>query len=360
MCATKTTDVAATAQLAETLKNAGAGLVRVAVDTKNDTAALPAIREKTSARLSVDLHENYRLVKLVAPYVEKIRYNPGHLHHVETEIPWQDKVKRIADIAGEHHCALRVGVNCGSLDPAQKSEDLPMLSSTLEHAELLDSIGFTNYCVSLKSSDPEMVITANREFARRRPDVPIHLGLTEAGIPPEAVRKSRAALEPLLFQGIGDTLRVSLTVPNSRKHEEIETGRLILANVAAGRIMTPADLEKNRLNLICCPSCARVENDQFVELAETIRCVTQFAADFPVTIAVMGCRVNGPGETDHADLGIWCGPNHVNLKRGEKPLGTFSYDQIVEKVVEELTSIIARRSSGPFSSRNGRVGESEE
>ena len=126
MCATKTTDPLATANMAERLYRAGAGLVRVAVDTKNDAVALPAIRENTTAPLSVDLHENYRLAELVAPYVEKIRYNPGHLHHVETGTPWQDKVKRIADMAGEYDCAIRIGVNCGSLDPAKKADDLPM------------------------------------------------------------------------------------------------------------------------------------------------------------------------------------------------------------------------------------------
>ncbi|MDR1957585.1 MAG: flavodoxin-dependent (E)-4-hydroxy-3-methylbut-2-enyl-diphosphate synthase [Planctomycetaceae bacterium] len=336
MCATKTVDVTATAKLAEMLKNAGAGLVRVAVDTQKDAEALPAIRENTTARLSVDLHENYRLAELAAPYVEKIRYNPGHLHHGETKVSWQDKVKRLADTAGEHRCALRIGVNCGSLDPARKNDGLPMLASTLEHADFLDSIGFINYCVSLKSSDPAMVIHANEEFSRRRPDVPIHLGLTEAGIPPEAVLKSRAALEPLLVQGIGDTLRVSLTVPNHRKHEEVEAGFMILKNAAAGTIAVPSDLPQHGLNLISCPSCARVENDRFVELAVKIRDAVQFAADFPISIAVMGCRVNGPGETDHADIGVWCGANHVNLKRGTTPLGTYSYEDIVEKIVLEV------------------------
>jgi len=193
-----------------------------------------------------------------------------------------------------------------------------------------------------------MVIRANREFARRRPDVPIHLGLTEAGMPPEAVMKSRAALEPLLAGGIGDTLRVSLTVPNNRKAEEIEAGRQILANVAAGNILTPDQLQLPRLNIISCPSCARVENGAFVELAETIREATRFAIDRysgettrPVNIAVMGCRVNGPGETDKADLGIWCGANHANLKRGETLIGSFGYDQIVPRLLEELRRLMS-------------------
>ena len=349
MCATKTTDAAATALMATLLAEAGAGLVRVAVDTKRDAEALREIAAQTPARLSVDLHENHKLAEMVAPFVNKIRYNPGHLHHIDPEISWQDKVKRIADIAGEFGCALRIGVNCGSLDPAKQLlddgniETMPLLVSTLEHAAFLDSLGFVDYCVSLKSSDPRMVIRANREFARRRPDVPIHLGLTEAGMPPEAMLKSRAALEPLLADGIGDTLRVSLTVPNDRKTEEIEAGRLILANAAAGDIMTPDRLQLPRLNIISCPSCARVENGAFVELAETIREATRFAADCPVTIAVMGCRVNGPGETDKADLGIWCGTTQANLKRGETLVGSFDYDLIVTRLVEELRALVSAR-----------------
>ena len=372
MCATKTTDVAATAQMATMLAEAGAGLVRVAVDTKRDAEALREISAQTSARLSVDLHENHKLAELVAPFVKKIRYNPGHLHHIDPEISWQDKVKRIADVAGEHGCALRVGVNCGSLAPvvalvapAKTSHDdgsidrdccaggdMPLLVSSLEHAEFLDALGFTDYCVSLKSSDPLMVIRANREFARRRPDVPVHLGLTEAGLPPEAVLKSRAALEPLLVEGIGDTLRVSLTVPNDRKTEEIEAGRQILTNVAAGDIMTPDRLQLPRLNIISCPSCARVENGAFVKLAETIREATRFATDFAVNIAVMGCRVNGPGETDKADLGIWCGTTHANLKRGETLIGSFDYDQIVPRLLEELQRLMDQRQSEPTSKQS--------
>lgn len=347
MCATKTTDIDATAHMATVLFEAGAGLVRVAVDTKRDAESLREISQRTPARLSVDLHENYKLSEIVAPFVNKIRYNPGHLHHIDPEVSWHEKVKRIADIAGENGCALRIGVNCGSLDPTAKSradgsiDNMPLLISTLEHAEFLDSIGFPDYCVSLKSSDIQMVIRANREFAHRRPDVPIHLGLTEAGMPPEAVFKSRAALEPLLAEGIGDTLRVSLTVPNERKIEEIEAGRLILENVAAGRIMTSDQLQLPRLDIISCPSCARVENNAFVELAERIREATRFAADYPLHIAVMGCRVNGPGETDNADLGVWCGVTQANLKRGQTLIGTFGYDEIVPRLLEELQKLIA-------------------
>jgi (E)-4-hydroxy-3-methylbut-2-enyl-diphosphate synthase len=348
MCATKTTDVEATAAQANVLTGAGAGVVRIAVDTRRDAEALAAVRERTGANLSVDLQESYRLAAQVAPFVDKIRYNPGHLYHQEPTRPWQDKVRFLVEVAGEHDCAIRVGVNCGSVDPAKREQHDPgdslgpMLASALEHCELLDSLGFTRYCVSLKDSDPAKVVEVNRRFADARPDVPLHLGVTEAGMPPEGIEKTRTALAPLLSQGIGDTIRVSLTVPNSRKREEIEAGLEILADVAAGRVPSVAG-DGKRLDIISCPSCARVENEAFVELARRVREMTRYAADLPITIAVMGCRVNGPGETDDADLGLWCGPTRVNLKRRGEPLGSFSYDEILPRLKAELDALVAER-----------------
>ena len=339
MCATKTTDFQATAKMCQHLHEHGAAIVRVAVDTPLDAAALAKIRDLTDANLSVDLQENYRLAETVAPFVDKIRYNPGHLHHAEPGVPWTEKVRVLAEIATQHDCALRIGVNCGSLDPAKKQDAAelpPMLRSALEHADFLDSLPFYRYCVSLKGSDPFAVLDANRAFARLRPEVPLHLGVTEAGMPPEGIVKSRLALEPLLAEGIGDTLRVSLTVPNARKTEEIDAGREILRNVENGTVISPDQWNANRLNIVSCPSCARVENERFIELAEAVREATRFAADWPIKIAVMGCRVNGPGETDDADFGLWCGPNRVNLKRGETLLGSFSYDEIVPKLIEKM------------------------
>ena len=349
MCATKTTDVEATAAQAETLHRAGAGIVRIAVDSKKDADALPAIRQATGANLSIDLQENYRVAADVAPWVDKIRYNPGHLYHHERNRPWQDKVRFLVDTAGEHDCAIRVGVNCGSVDPAKlrKYDDHdsigPMLESALDHAELLDGLGFTRFCVSLKDSDPRLVIEVNRRFAGERPDVPLHLGVTEAGMPPEGILKTQVALGQLLHQGIGDTIRVSLTVPNVRKHEEIEAGRKILADVSAGKILDLSDLVTTGLNIVSCPSCARVQNEAFVELAAQVKEMTRYAAEYPITIAVMGCRVNGPGETDDADLGLWCGPNHVNLKRAGEKVGVFSYEEILARLKVELDAVIAGR-----------------
>jgi (E)-4-hydroxy-3-methylbut-2-enyl-diphosphate synthase len=349
MTATKTTDVEATTRQINALTDAGADIVRVAVDSKKEAEALAQINERTQANLAVDLQENYRLAEMVAPFVAKLRYNPGHLYHHERQKPWQEKVRYIAGIAAEHHCAIRVGVNCGSVDPDKKEQFDPadsigpMLASALDHCEFLDSIGFTQYCVSLKDSDPAKVIEVNRRFAEARPDVPLHLGVTEAGMPPDGIIKTRIAFEQLISRGIGDTIRVSLTVPNDRKQEEIAAGRQILSDIAAGRVRSVVDFGLKSLNIISCPSCSRVENEAFVDLAAQVKELTAYAKDYAITIAVMGCRVNGPGETDDADLGLWCAPNFVNLKKGEKELGAYPYDEILSRLKAELDALIAER-----------------
>jgi (E)-4-hydroxy-3-methylbut-2-enyl-diphosphate synthase len=349
MTATSTQDVPATVAQVRDLESAGADVVRIAVDNRKDAEALAEIRRQTSANLAVDLQENYGLVTDVAPHVDKVRYNPGHLYHHEREKPWQDKVKFIVDAAAGHDCAIRIGVNCGSVDPAKKEKYdpadsiTPMLESAWEHCDLLDGLGFTRYCVSLKDSDPRKVIEVNRRFAERRPDVPLHLGVTEAGMPPDGIIKTRIAFEQLISRGIGDTIRVSLTVPNPRKGEEIAAGRSILTDIAAGRVRSVVDYGLKTLNIISCPSCSRVENEAFIELAQQVKEMTRFAEDHHITIAVMGCRVNGPGETDDADLGLWCGPNFVNLKRGSDELGAFPYDAILPRLKQELDALIAQR-----------------
>ncbi len=349
MTATHTQDIDATVKQVNALVEAGADVIRIAVDSTKDAEALAEIRKQTSGNLSVDLQENYRLATLVAPHVDKVRYNPGHLYHHERSKPWQEKVRFLAGVAADNDCAMRVGVNCGSVDPAKRdqysAEDsiTPMLESALEHCEFLDSIGFTRYCVSLKDSDPKKVIEVNRRFADARPDVPLHLGVTEAGMPPDGIIKTRIAFEQLISRGIGDTIRVSLTVPNSRKPEEIAAGRQILSDIAAGRVRSVVDYGLSTLNIISCPSCSRVENEAFIELAQQVKEMTAYAREHAITIAVMGCRVNGPGETDDADLGLWCGPNHVNLKRGSEELGAFPYDAILPRLRQELDLLIAAR-----------------
>src|SRR6056297_2236253 len=352
MTATKTQNVEATSAQAEALRERGAGVVRVAVDSEKDAAALAQIRDRTAANLAVDLQENFRLAEQVAPFVDKIRYNPGHLYHHQRNKPWQDKVRFIIDQATAHDCAIRVGVNCGSVDPAKREKYdpqdsiTPMLESAIEHCEFLDSLGFTRYIVSLKDSDPSKVVEVNRRFAEQRPDVPLHLGVTEAGMPPDGIIKTRIAFEQLIGHGIGDTVRVSLTLPNDRKPEEIAAGQEIIDDIYAGRVRTVVKFNGRSLNIISCPSCSRVENEAFIELAASVKEMTRYAEDHAITIAVMGFRVNGPGETDDADLGLWCGPARVNLKRGEKPLGAFGYDEILPRLKQELDSLIRAKSKG--------------
>ncbi len=312
MTATHTQDIDATVAQVNALHAAGADVVRIAVDSDKDAAALAEIRKQTQANLSVDLQENYRLAEKVAPHVDKIRYNPGHLYHHERNLPWQEKVKFIASIARDNDCALRIGVNCGSVDPDKKakfdpSDDIsPLIESGLEHCEQLESLDFTRFVVSMKDSDPAKVVRINQLFAER-------------------------------------PIRVSLTVPNSRKHEEIAAGREILEDIAAGRLRSVVALDPTALNIISCPSCSRVENEAFVELAQQVKEMTAYAKNYAITIAVMGCRVNGPGETDDADLGLWCGPTRVNLKRQGEALGAFTYEEILGKLRVELDQLIAQR-----------------
>ncbi len=348
MCATKTRDVDATVAQVHQLASAGAGIVRIAVDNEQEVAALRDIRAQTpDVTLSVDLQENYRVAASVAPHVDKIRYNPGHLHHIERDKSIAEKVAWLVAVARDSDCALRIGVNCGSVAPdlleRHPGNQLEALvQSALHHCTLMEELGFDRFVVSLKDSDPTKVVAANTRFAELRPDVPVHLGVTEAGLPPAGIIKSRLAFERLLAQGIGDTVRVSLTLPNDRKHEEVEVGHEILRDVAEGRFLSVPDFGQG-LNIISCPSCSRVENESFVELAQQVRELTAYAASHRITIAVMGCRVNGPGETDDADLGLWCGPSTVNLKRKDVKVGTYGYAEVLPRLREELDRLIEDR-----------------
>jgi len=350
MCATPTIDVDQTVAQAHQLANAGAGIVRIAMDSEKEIPAIKEIRAQTKGiTLSVDLQENYRIADRVALYVDKIRYNPGHLHHIEKRKTIEQKVGWLVDVARDNHLAIRIGVNCGSVAPAflekYPGDQLKaIVESAAYHCDLMDELGFTRFVVSLKDSDPQKVVEANRRFAERRPDVPIHLGVTEAGLPPDGIIKTRIAFEKLLAQGIGETIRVSLTLPNERKHEEVVVGHKIVEDVRAGKFISVPEFGKG-LNIISCPSCSRVENEKFVELAQQVKELTDYAAKHRITIAVMGCRVNGPGETDDADLGLWCGPTTVNLKKKDKKVGFFSYDDVLGRLKIELDKLIAEQAA---------------
>ena len=347
MCATKTVDIDATVAQVHQLHDAGAGIVRIAVDNPKEAAALKEIRAQTTATLSIDLQENYKMAELVAPYVDKIRYNPGHLHHIEKSKTIPRKVQWLVDVAREHDIAIRIGVNCGSVAPAflqqYPGEQMEaLIQSTLYHCQLMEDLGYDRFVVSMKDSDPVKVVEANARFAKARPEVPIHLGVTEAGLPPDGIIKSRLAFEKLLADGIGDTLRVSLTLPNDKKHEEVTAGFQIIEDVKAGRFVSVPNFGKG-MNIISCPSCSRVENEKFVELAQQVKEMTAYAKEHSITIAVMGCRVNGPGETDDADLGLWCGPTTVNLKKKSVKVGNFGYEVVLERLKKELDQLIAER-----------------
>ena len=349
MAATQTQDLTATARQIEVLEKANADIIRIAVDNEKDVEALKVLREKfPESTWSVDLQENYKLAPMVAPWVDKIRYNPGHLFHLEKDKSIREKVQFIVKAARENECALRIGVNCGSVDPDYKERyktdsTEAMVRCAVDHCEMLDEMKFENYCVSLKDSDSDKVIDANRRFAAERPDVPLHLGVTEAGLPPEGIIKTRIAFEQLISAGIGDTIRVSLTLPNDDKGQEIKVGRELLKDISEGRFRSVPENFLDGLNIIACPSCSRVENDKFVDLAQDVRKMTEYAEKYKLTIAVMGCRVNGPGETDDADLGLWCGPTRVNLKKGTETLGSFSYEEILQQLKKEVDQMILEK-----------------
>ena len=344
MCATRTRDIEATLGQIKILETAGADIIRVAIDNDFDADVLAKIRTKTNARLVVDLQENYPLAAKIAPFVDKIRYNPGHLWHLEKSKTVPEKVRWLVDIAKKHNIALRIGVNCGSLDPVflekYPDHDQAIVESAVYLCELMDQFDFQNYVVSLKDSDPYTVIKVNEAFSKRRPDVPIHLGVTEAGLPPDGIIKTRIAFEQLISQGIGDTLRVSLTVPFENKGEEVRVGRELISDIKAGRFRSvPKNFGKG-LNIISCPSCSRVENNEFVKLAQKVKEITEEYKEKKLTIAVMGCRVNGPGETDDADLGLWCGPTSVNLKKKDQTLGSFPYSEVTDRLKIEIEALI--------------------
>ncbi len=330
------------------LEEAGADVIRIAVDDVADIEALKELRKNSKAVFSVDLQENYRLADRVAPLVDKIRYNPGHLFHLDKHKSIREKVEFIVTAARNNNCAIRIGVNCGSVDPDYKerfSGDSveAMVQCALDHCKYLDEMEFVDYCVSLKDSETAKVIEANKRFAEQRPDVPLHLGVTEAGLPPEGIIKTRIAFEQLIPSGIGDTIRVSLTVPDDNKGQEIEVGRELLKDISEGRFRSVPENFFDGLNIIACPSCSRVENGKFVDLAQDVKKMTEYAQKHKLTIAVMGCRVNGPGETDDADLGLWCGPTKVNLKKGTLELGAYSYDDILGKLKEQVDLLILEK-----------------
>ena len=310
MTNTPTHDVEATLAQIRALAAAGCDIVRVAVPDMAAAKAIGALKRESPLPLVADIHFDYRLALEAAEQgIDKIRINPGNIGAPE-------RVKAVAEACRERGIPIRIGVNGGSLEKqllAQYGGPTPeaLVESALGHARLLEQFGFHDICISLKSSHVHTTMKAYQLMAARY-DYPLHLGVTEAGTPELGILKSAAGIGGLLALGIGDTFRVTLTADPV---EEIAAARQILKAIG---------LRREGPELIACPTCGRTQ----IDLIPMARQVEQLLreVDKPITVAVMGCVVNGPGEASHADVGIAGG-------KGEGVL--FKHGQIVGKVPED-------------------------
>ncbi|MDR2606291.1 MAG: flavodoxin-dependent (E)-4-hydroxy-3-methylbut-2-enyl-diphosphate synthase [Oscillospiraceae bacterium] len=290
MTTVHTYDVAETAAQINALADAGCGIVRVAVPTERDAFAIGEIKRRTAVPIVADIHFNYRLALICAEQgADKIRINPGN-------IGGKANVKAVADACASANIPIRVGVNSGSLERdilAKYNGVTPeaLVESAERHIRLLEDCGFYNICVSMKSADVADTVKACRIFSGKY-DYPLHLGITAAGAGIGAAIKSAVGIGALLLDGIGDTVRVSVT-GNPLKEPEIAIG-----------ILEALGLRKPELDIISCPTCGRCA----VDLERVIAEVRGRIKSSPMRIAVMGCEVNGPGEAKEADYGIACGP----------------------------------------------------
>ena len=325
MAATRTLDEPATRRQLELLDAAGADLIRIAVDSRADVEALARLAPATTTPLSVDLQENYRLAELVAPHVQKIRYNPGHLHHHERDKPVKEKVHWIAGVARAHDCAIRIGVNAGSLDPALYDKyggptPEAMVESAVQEMAYFHEVDFDLMKISVKASSVPLMVEAYRQLSTVT-DVPLHLGVTEAGPPPAGLVKATAGIATLLLEGIGDTIRYSLTADPV---EEARAGRQLLEALGLR--------ERKNVDLIACPSCGRAEVD-VIDVAT--RAMEAFGErKLPLQVAVMGCVVNGPGEAREADIGIAAGNKRGHLFVKGRNIAVVPEDEMVDALVE--------------------------
>lgn len=286
MTFSKTHDVDATVEQIRRLHFAGCDIVRLAVPDYEDARALKAIKEQVSLPIVADIHFNYRLALIAAEVVDCIRINPGNIGNKE-------RVKEVVKACNERNIPIRIGVNSGSLEKEFDEKYGPtskgMVESALYNIKYLEDLGFTNMKVSLKASDVERTVEAYR-MLRPLTDYPFHLGVTEAGTLFHSTIKSSIALGTLLLEGIGDTLRVSIT---GELEEEIKVGRAILKD---------SGVEAQGLNIISCPTCGRLEANLVKAVAEVEKRTKHITA--PLNISVMGCVVNAIGEAKHADVAI--------------------------------------------------------
>ena len=320
MCNTPTEDVAATVGQILRLEQAGCDIVRVAVPTEEAARAIPAIKAAIHIPLVADIHFDYKLALLCAEGgIDKIRINPGNIGS-------RERVRAVADACRERGIPIRVGVNGGSLekDILRKYGGVTaeaLAESALGHVRLLEDCGFGDICISVKCSRVPVNMAAY-ELLHERVDYPLHLGVTEAGTPEMGVLKSAIGIGGLLCRGIGDTLRVSLTADPA---EEV---------VAAKRILQACGIRRSGPDLIACPTCGRTKYDM-VPIAREVERRLQGCTK-PITVAVMGCVVNGPGEARAADVGIAGGDGEGLVFRKGEILYKVPQDKLVDALMDEI------------------------
>ncbi len=323
MCNTPTENVDATVAQILRLEQAGCDIVRVAVPTREAAMAIPVIKSRIHIPLVADIHFDYKLALLcIDGGVDKIRINPGNIGS-------PDRVRAVADGCRERGIPIRVGVNGGSLekDILRKYGGVTaeaLAESALGHVRLLEDCGFRDVCISVKCSHVPVNMAAYR-LLHERTDYPLHLGVTEAGTPDMGVLKSAIGIGGLLCQGIGDTLRVSLTADPV---EEV---------VAAKRILQAIGLRRSGPDLIACPTCGRTKYDMLSIAREVERRLE--GCTKPITVAVMGCVVNGPGEASAADVGIAGGDGEGLLFAKGKILRKLPQDKLVDALMEEIDKL---------------------
>lgn len=302
MTKTDTRDVRATLDQIARLTESGCEIVRLAVPDMEAARSLAEIRRRSPIPLIADIHFDYRLaLASMESGVDQVRFNPGNIRD-------REHIAAIIRAARERSIPLRIGVNAGSLPHERRSERLAarMAEAALEQIRLIEGMGYDQIEISLKASDVPTTIEANRAIAEQMP-YPLHIGVTEAGLPMAGSIKSAVGLGTLLYLGIGDSLRVSLTTPDPC--EEVFAGYEILKSL---------DLRQKGPRLVSCPTCGRCEARGFYELAEAVEARLS-RMHTAITVAVMGCVVNGPGEARDADVGLACGKGRgVIFKKGEK------------------------------------------
>jgi (E)-4-hydroxy-3-methylbut-2-enyl-diphosphate synthase len=320
MTTTLTADVNATLQQIAELTASGCQIVRVAVPSQDDVEALPAIAKKSQIPVIADIHFQPRYVfAAIDAGCAAVRVNPGNIRQFD------DKVKEIARAATDAGVPIRIGVNAGSLDKRLlekygKATAEALVESALWECSLFEEHGFRDIKISVKHNDPIVMIRAYRQLAARC-DYPLHLGVTEAGPAFQGTIKSAVAFGALLAEGIGDTIRVSLSAPPV---EEIKVGQAILESLG---------LRERGLEIVSCPSCGRAQVDVYT-LAEQVTAALE-GFPVPLRVAVMGCVVNGPGEAREADLGVASGNGKGQIFVKGKVIKTVPESVIVETLVEE-------------------------